>query len=1057
MPKFLDEIKFIDSTGTPRTVSDYVPKINVQGQYYTGINEDEDDTSVDDGEISKQGKYFTGKNANGQGNEQDGEIYEQGSAWKEDIISTGSAWKEDIISTGEQYTSGDGKIAQAQADAIAAINAKGEQWAGDLDVDDIVASINTLRNTKVDKVTNVNFVARSSDQTSEISNGRLKTRDKDDDVGIDKIGQIEPMGFTALYNTGLTDDNNKEVKQQTTVCINPNEINSIGKTKSAIVKVGKNIIFQGAYGVTISLALMGYSNIIPESFAITDPNGFRSVYDFNEYLYNDPNPDTNPNHLPAFDDLGSPQLRVNFLNGLIFIDDANLQILLDTYPSTDVYATVEFDYVQNENYLYLPGDTGTIALKENVYNKIIDEPSGEELVTIARSQAGDNFIQSTQGKTRIDNQLIRVDFTWDDSHDEHVGQNQSHRMFSDYEYYRLTTGDEDTIDESGEVDKVNGRKLVFNTLIWPALTGFSAVQNDYKKNKTDYNLVTNPNDSNYNKYLKQINIRYPSKGGTLALAEDNAWAPGSRAGSTILGSGLATPPKATASYALAMGNNSTASGNYSFAHGYMTKVTTQHSAAFNYKSEATGTYTFAANNGKATANLSAAFGKATADAEFQFAVGNFTKPNTNALFKVGNNKSTNAFEVLTDGRATVQAAPINNTDVVRKLELATKLNKVTSGNGIIYATDANNQFEAIPWYVSNPKANSIPRRDANGRLMAADAGTGGYDVVNNNTILRGKGVDYNYRDSNQTSTISNGRLQTRDIDDDVTKISKQSQIEPMGLTVMYNTNIADSYNKIRQQTTMCINPNEVENIYNTRRSVVDVSKNIIFKGDMTLNISLALLGYENIKFGTVTIKTIDGETRDDELNPLSDAFRSRNLVVRIDYQNAIIYLDGEFEQASGISKEEFVNYYLSNDNKIEISFEYTSSINYVYIPQKTGTIALKEDFMIPGVSYNYRENSNQTTSIENGRVTCENQYGLLGQIEPMGMTIVRYANGHGKGSGDEIYQKTTICANSSNVDSLDSVVDTELYIPQKTGTIATLSDIPTFEIIGDNLYITLNK
>lgn len=41
MPKFLDDIEFIDSTGTPRTVSEYVPKINEQGQYYTGINEDE--------------------------------------------------------------------------------------------------------------------------------------------------------------------------------------------------------------------------------------------------------------------------------------------------------------------------------------------------------------------------------------------------------------------------------------------------------------------------------------------------------------------------------------------------------------------------------------------------------------------------------------------------------------------------------------------------------------------------------------------------------------------------------------------------------------------------------------------------------------------------------------------------------------------------------------------------------------------------------------------------------------------------------------------------------
>lgn len=59
--------------------------------------------------------------------------------------------------------------------------------------------------------------------------------------------------------------------------------------------------------------------------------------------------------------------------------------------------------------------------------------------------------------------------------------------------------------------------------------------------------------------------------------------------------------------------------------------------------------------------------------------GQYNKPKTNTLLEVGNGTGPsaglrkNAFEVLKDGRAKVQSAPIDNDDVVRKLELDNRI------------------------------------------------------------------------------------------------------------------------------------------------------------------------------------------------------------------------------------------------------------------------------------------------------------------------------------------------------------------------------------------------
>lgn len=105
---------------------------------------------------------------------------------------------------------------------------------------------------------------------------------------------------------------------------------------------------------------------------------------------------------------------------------------------------------------------------------------------------------------------------------------------------------------------------------------------------------------------------------------------------------------ATGADSLAVGRQSTASGNQSVALGF--------------NSEATSTFSVAiGNNAKSTG-----YG--------QIAVGNYNDPSVNkALFMVGNGNNMdnrkNAFTVLWDGRAKVQSAPVDDDDVVRKIDL----------------------------------------------------------------------------------------------------------------------------------------------------------------------------------------------------------------------------------------------------------------------------------------------------------------------------------------------------------------------------------------------------
>ena len=80
---------------------------------------------------------------------------------------------------------------------------------------------------------------------------------------------------------------------------------------------------------------------------------------------------------------------------------------------------------------------------------------------------------------------------------------------------------------------------------------------------------------------------------------------------------------------------------------------------------------------------------------------------------------------------------------------------------------------------------------------------------------------------------------------------------------------------------------------------------------------------------------------------------------------------------------------------------------------------------VEGVDF-VRRNSSQTTSVENGRVTCQSPYGLIGQIEPMGFTSYR------KESSTRS-QRTTVTV-KPNVP--EGHAEYEVYLPHKAGTLS---------------------
>lgn len=136
--------------------------------------------------------------------------------------------------------------------------------------------------------------------------------------------------------------------------------------------------------------------------------------------------------------------------------------------------------------------------------------------------------------------------------------------------------------------------------------------------------------------------------------------------------------KATKTGAIALGYQAEANGANSFAAGVQAKTSAEYGVAIGYGAEANAQHAVAiGHNAKANAPHAVAIGEGNeAVTQGQLVVGRWARPD-NYLFAVGNGTKDGrslAFLVGQDGRATVYGAPKEDTDVVRKKELDTKLN-----------------------------------------------------------------------------------------------------------------------------------------------------------------------------------------------------------------------------------------------------------------------------------------------------------------------------------------------------------------------------------------------
>lgn len=134
----------------------------------------------------------------------------------------------------------------------------------------------------------------------------------------------------------------------------------------------------------------------------------------------------------------------------------------------------------------------------------------------------------------------------------------------------------------------------------------------------------------------------------------------------------------------AEGGGTTASGGYSHAEGFGTVASNDESHAEGHSTIASGLQSHAEGMSTQAIDMySHTEGYYTKSSrESQHVEGKYNTDNPNALHIVGNGTSEtdrkNAFEVLQDGRAKVQSAPIASDDVVRKLELDYLSNKINT-------------------------------------------------------------------------------------------------------------------------------------------------------------------------------------------------------------------------------------------------------------------------------------------------------------------------------------------------------------------------------------------
>lgn len=193
------------------------------------------------------------------------------------------------------------------------------------------------------------------------------------------------------------------------------------------------------------------------------------------------------------------------------------------------------------------------------------------------------------------------------------------------------------------------------------------------------------------------------------------------------------------------------------------------------------------NNNVVSQGASAAIGVGlNTNAYAQTVLGRYNKPDSDAFFIVGNGTPgniQNAFEVLNDGRAKVQSAPVDTDDVVRKLELDRKFDKaggtvtgnmVVGGNftvqGRTTTVDSEN-LRVIDKLIEVGKGNTAPLTSPAGLFTPKYDGQNNGGIVYDNTgtayvgdiTLDSNGnVDVNNSDlqpiATRNATITNGNL-----------------------------------------------------------------------------------------------------------------------------------------------------------------------------------------------------------------------------------------------------------------------------------------------------------
>ena len=168
---------------------------------------------------------------------------------------------------------------------------------------------------------------------------------------------------------------------------------------------------------------------------------------------------------------------------------------------------------------------------------------------------------------------------------------------------------------------------------------------------------------------------------------------------------LGNTNKSTGSDSVSIGKNNTSSANQTVSIGSNNNSSSQYSVAIGYNNNSNkwGSIAIGSDTIAYTPNsFVTGLGTKSENAETgQFVAGKYNENVTNAMFILGNGTSSNrsnAFTVLKDGRAKVQSAPTESTDVVRKLELDKKLDKPTTpsaDSAVVLGTDGTVSTKAL--------------------------------------------------------------------------------------------------------------------------------------------------------------------------------------------------------------------------------------------------------------------------------------------------------------------------------------------------------------------------